>query len=63
MPVMDGYEAARRLRANHPGRAFRLVAITGWGQDQDRQRTLEAGFDQYLVKPVGVAELKSVLAS
>lgn len=63
MPVMDGYEAARRLRANHPDRAFRLVAITGWGQDEDRQRTREAGFDQYLVKPVGVAELKSILVS
>lgn len=63
MPVMDGYEAARRLRADYPDRAFRLVAVTGWGQDQDRQRTREAGFDQYLVKPVGVEELKSILAS
>jgi PAS domain S-box-containing protein len=63
LPGMDGYEAARRLRANHPDRAFRLIAITGWGQDEDRQRTREAGFDRHLVKPVGVAELKSVLAS
>jgi CheY-like chemotaxis protein/anti-sigma regulatory factor (Ser/Thr protein kinase) len=62
MPVMDGYEAARRLRADHPERAFRLVAITGWSQDEDRRRTREAGFDQHLVKPVGVAELKRVLA-
>lgn len=63
MPGMDGYEAARQLRANHPDHAFRLVAITGWGQDEDQRRTREAGFDQHLVKPVGIAELKSVLAS
>jgi CheY-like chemotaxis protein len=62
MPVMDGYAAARRLRADYPERAFRLVAITGWGQDEDRRRTREAGFDRHLVKPVGVAELKRVLA-
>jgi CheY-like chemotaxis protein len=62
MPGMDGYEAARRLRASHPDPDLRLVAITGWGQDEDRQRTREAGFDQHLVKPVGVAELKSILA-
>jgi CheY-like chemotaxis protein len=63
LPGMDGYEAARRLRANHPDHAFRLIAITGWGQDEDRQRTRDAGFDRHLVKPVGVAELTSVLAS
>jgi CheY-like chemotaxis protein len=61
MPEMDGYEAARRLRARHPEGAFRLVAISGWGQDEHRQRTREAGFDRHLVKPVGVAELKAVL--
>jgi signal transduction histidine kinase len=63
MPGMDGYEAARRLRADYPDRAFRLIAMTGWGRDEDRQRAREAGFDQYLVKPVGVAELKNILAS
>jgi CheY-like chemotaxis protein len=62
MPVMDGYAAARRLRADHPERAFRLVAITGLGQEEDRRRTREAGFDQHLVKPVGVAELRAVLS-
>jgi CheY-like chemotaxis protein len=63
MPGMDGYEAARRLRAKHPGRAFRLIAVTGWGQDEDRQRVREAGFDEHLVKPVGVRELKTILSS
>lgn len=62
MPGMDGYEAARRLRAKHSDRAFRLIAVTGWGQEEDRQRTREAGFDEHLVKPLGVAELKAVLS-
>jgi PAS domain S-box-containing protein len=62
MPGMDGYETARRLCAAHPDRAFRLVAVSGWGQDEDRKRAREAGFDQHLVKPVGVAALKSLLA-
>jgi CheY-like chemotaxis protein len=53
MPGMDGYEAARRLRAKHADHAFRLIAMTGWGQEEDRQRTREAGFDEHLVKPVG----------
>ena len=61
MPGMDGYEAARRLRADYPERAFRLIAISGWGQDEHRQRARNAGFDQHLIKPVGVAELKAVL--
>ena len=63
MPGMDGYEVARRLRAQHAERAFRLVAITGWGQDEDCRRAQEAGFDQLLLKPVRAAELKTVLAT
>jgi CheY-like chemotaxis protein len=63
MPGMDGFEAARRLRASHPDRAFRLVAVTGWGQGKYRQQAREAGFDQYFVKPVGVRELKTILSS
>ena len=61
MPGMDGYDAARRLRAKTADHAFRLIAMTGWGQEEDRQRTREAGFHEHLVRPVGVAELKSVL--
>jgi PAS domain S-box-containing protein len=62
MPGMDGYETARRLRARHGKDAFRLVAISGWGQDEHRQKTRQAGFDQHFVKPVGVAAIKALLA-
>jgi len=62
MPGMDGYEAARRMRAKHPDHAFRLIAVTGWGANEDRRRVREAGFDKHLVKPVGIAELKAVLS-
>jgi len=44
------------------GSVFRLVAVTGWGQEDGRQRVREAGFDEHLVKPVGVAELKAALS-
>jgi len=62
MPGMDGYEGARRLRAKHADPAFRLIAMTGWGQEEDRQRTREAGFHEHLVKPVGLERLKEVLS-
>ena len=58
MPGLDGIEAARRLRDLPEGRALRLVALTGWGQSADQQRTREAGFDRHLVKP---AEREEVL--
>ena len=63
MPGMDGYEVARRLRADHADQAFRLIAVTGWGQEEDRQRALEAGFDEHLVKPMRIENLRSVLSS
>jgi signal transduction histidine kinase len=50
MPVMDGYEAARRIRAAL-GDAVMLIALTGWGQDEDKRRSREAGFDHHLTKP------------
>jgi len=56
---MDGYEVARRLREE--GSASRLVALTGYGQDEDRRRSLEAGFDHHLVKPVDLEMLARVL--
>ncbi|MBW8905187.1 MAG: response regulator, partial [Betaproteobacteria bacterium] len=62
MPGMDGYELARRLRAMANGAAIRLVAVTGWGRDADRERSREAGFDLHLVKPVDPAELARALA-
>jgi PAS domain S-box-containing protein len=62
MPNLDGYEAARRMRQEPWGRAVTLVATTGWGQDDDRRRSAEAGFDRHLVKPIDVAELRELLA-
>jgi signal transduction histidine kinase len=61
LPEMDGYEIARRLRAD-PGMAGAfLVAVTGYGQDEDRRRAREAGFDEHVVKPVDLARLQVVL--
>jgi signal transduction histidine kinase len=63
MPKMDGYETARRSRTTVWGQKAMLVALTGWGQQQDRQRTADAGFDAHLVKPVTDADLFHVLST
>jgi CheY-like chemotaxis protein len=52
MPGMDGLAAARRIRAQPGGESVRIVALTGWGQDSDRERTRAAGIEEHLVKPV-----------
>jgi PAS domain S-box-containing protein len=62
LPVLNGYEVARQMRAT-ARRKFVLVALTGWGQDEDRRRTADAGFDYHLVKPVDFESLKALLAS
>src|SRR5262249_26016516 len=63
LPVMDGYELGARLRElREPGNRLKLVAVTGYGLDDDRRRAREAGFDAYLVKPVDVEELARVCA-
>jgi signal transduction histidine kinase/CheY-like chemotaxis protein len=62
MPEMDGYEVARRLRSGPRGDALVLVALTGWGQEEDRQRTQAAGFDHHLVKPTDLDALQRLLA-
>jgi signal transduction histidine kinase len=62
MPRMDGYEAARQMRRLAWGQRATLVALTGWGQPQDRQRTKDAGFDLHLAKPVTDFELFRALA-
>jgi PAS domain S-box-containing protein len=62
MPDMDGCEVARRLRELAPAERVALVALTGWGQDEDRRRVREAGFDHHLVKPVDLASLQALLA-
>lgn len=62
LPKLNGYDAARRIRAESSGVAMHLIALTGWGQQQDRRRALEAGFDQHLVKPVDHGALTKLLA-
>jgi CheY-like chemotaxis protein len=61
MPDLDGYEVAKRVRANGAHQP-RLIALTGWGQDDDRAQTRAAGFDAHLVKPVGTDDIARTLA-
>jgi len=61
MPGMSGFELARHLRALPEGPSLRLVALTGWGQEADRQRSREAGFDYHVVKPVDLKTLEQLL--
>jgi two-component system CheB/CheR fusion protein len=62
MPGLNGYEVATRLRALEWGGAPVLVAITGWGQEQDRRLALEAGFDHHLTKPIDPDRIEALLA-
>jgi PAS domain S-box-containing protein len=61
MPKMDGYETARQIRALPEGRDVKLVALTGWGQGQIRERAHDAGFDCQLTKPAGIDALQALL--
>jgi PAS domain S-box-containing protein len=63
MPEMDGYEVANRIRQQPELDGILLVALTGWGQTDDRRRTEEAGFDHHLVKPVDIESLRRLLSS
>ncbi len=63
MPIMDGFETARRLKELPAGRRARLVAVTGFGEQQSLARTQEAGFESHLVKPVRLQQLEALLAS
>ena len=62
LPKLNGYEAAAQIRREPWGKAMILVALTGWGQDEDRRKSVEAGFDVHLVKPVDFATLTKLLA-
>jgi PAS domain S-box-containing protein len=63
MPEMDGYETARAIRAELSPAETVLVALTGWGQDSDRRRSSEAGFDHHLVKPADWNSIRTLLAA
>ncbi|MBT2794763.1 hybrid sensor histidine kinase/response regulator [Paraburkholderia strydomiana] len=63
LPGIDGYEVARRIRRQPWGRQLLLVAVSGWGQESDRQAAAEAGFDHHLIKPINVEDLTALLSS
>jgi signal transduction histidine kinase len=62
LPVMDGYAVCRALRADPRFQKTQIIAQTGWGQDSDREKTAQAGFDSHLVKPVSLDRLETALA-
>lgn len=62
LPKLNGHDAARRIRQLPGGGEITLVALTGWGQDEDRRLSQEAGFDQHLVKPIDLATIRKLLA-
>lgn len=62
LPKLNGYEVAQRIRENGWGRSMFLIAVTGWGQDEDRQRSTEVGLNVHMVKPVEPATLEKLLA-
>ena len=62
LPKLSGHDAARRIRQQPWGRDMLLVALTGWGQDDDRRKSMETGFDHHLVKPIDLESLNAVLA-
>lgn len=63
LPDLDGYELAQRVRAAPWGRGAALIAVTGWGQEEDRRRAFEAGFDHHLTKPIATEAMESLLRS
>ena len=62
LPKLNGFEVARKIREQPWGQAMVLVALTGWGQDEDRRRSLEAGFNHHLTKPIDPIALTDLLA-
>ncbi|MEZ0604108.1 PAS domain S-box protein [Paraburkholderia sp. IW21] len=62
LPLLNGYEVARRIRRDYPAAGILLIAVTGWGQQQDKRIAEEAGFDHHFTKPVDPRELQRVLS-
>ena len=63
MPKLNGYDTARQIRQQPWGKHVVLVALTGWGQDDDRRKSQDAGFDSHMVKPIQLQDLEKLLAS
>jgi CheY-like chemotaxis protein len=63
MPGLDGYEVARLIRSKPWGAQIVLIALTGWGEEEDRRLAREAGFDRHLLKPIDIAPLREALAA
>jgi CheY-like chemotaxis protein len=63
LPILNGYEACRRIRDQAWGAAIVMVALTGWGQEEDREQSHAAGFDLHLVKPVDHDDLRRIVGS
>jgi CheY-like chemotaxis protein len=63
LPGKDGYQVARELRRLDAGRSLVIAAVTGYGREQDRRRSDEAGFDYHFVKPIDLALLRTILSS
>jgi CheY-like chemotaxis protein len=63
LPKLNGYEVAQRIREKSWGTSMYLIAVTGWGQDEDRQRSTEVGLNLHMVKPVEPSALEKLLAS
>lgn len=61
LPVMDGYELAQRLQEKFDGKPLRLVAVTGYGQEADRERSVRAGFERHLVKPLDLGTVEHAI--
>ena len=62
LPKLNGYEVAQRIREQAWGQSMFLIAVTGWGQDEDRQRSSEVGLNVHMVKPVEPSALEKLLA-
>ena len=63
LPKMNGYDVARKIREQPWGKRILLVALTGWGQEEDRRRSREAGFDHHIIKPVEPDALLKLLTT
>jgi CheY-like chemotaxis protein len=63
LPGLNGYEVVQKIKSTEWGKRIKVVAVTGWGQEEDKRRAAEAGFDLHLTKPVNPAEIEKILAS